>query len=76
MLSLPYNAINAFSATLMKARATTAKNGSMDQSVCTQQNDRYGHACIRKNPTNVINGELCPNFDLFNNAHRHGFLEK
>jgi Transposase DDE domain len=48
--------------------AATAKNGSMDQCVCTQQNDKSGHACVRKNLTNARNGELWPNFDLFNNA--------
>ena len=47
---------------------TTAKNGSMDQCVCTQQNDKSGHACVRKNLTNIRNGELWPTFDLFNNA--------
>lgn len=40
----------------------------MDQCVYTQQNDEPGHACVRKNQTNVKNGELEPNFDLFNNA--------
>jgi hypothetical protein len=40
----------------------------MGQCVCTQQNDGAWHACVRKNLTNVINGWLRPNFDLFNNA--------
>jgi hypothetical protein len=58
------------------ACATTAKkNGSTDQCVCTQQNDKSRHACIRKNLTNVRNGELCPNFDLFNNASQSIILE-
>jgi hypothetical protein len=34
------------------------KNGSMDQCVCTQQNDKSGHACVRKNLTNARNEEL------------------
>jgi protein-S-isoprenylcysteine O-methyltransferase Ste14 len=44
------------------------KNRGMDQCVCTQQNGKYGHACVRKNLTNVTNGELWPKFYLFNNA--------
>jgi hypothetical protein len=40
----------------------------MDQCFCTQQNYKSGHACVRKNLTNIRNGELWPNFDLFNNA--------
>ena len=40
----------------------------MDQCVFTQQNDKSGHAGIRKNLTNVRNWVLWPNFDLFNNA--------
>ncbi|MGZ8191491.1 MAG: hypothetical protein ACXWTS_09730 [Methylococcaceae bacterium] len=41
------------------ACATRAKNRSMDQCVCTQQNDKYGHAaCVRKNLTNIRNWEL------------------
>ncbi|MFA5924685.1 MAG: hypothetical protein WC856_25930 [Methylococcaceae bacterium] len=53
----------------LKVRALPQqKNGSMDQCVCTQQNDKSGYACVRKNLTNVINGELWPTFDLFNNA--------
>jgi hypothetical protein len=45
----------------------------MDQCVCTQQNDKSGHACVRTNLTNVTNGELWQKFDLFNNA---AFIQK
>jgi len=48
----------------------------MDQCSCTQQNDKYGHACVRKNLTNVRNDELWLNFDLFNNAIQRPVLKK
>jgi len=47
-------------------------NRGMDQCVCTQQNDKSGYACVRKNLTNARNGELWPTFDLFNNAAMQG----
>jgi site-specific recombinase XerD len=40
------------------ASATTAKNRSMDQCICTQQNDKSGNICVRKNLSNIKNGEL------------------
>ena len=53
----------------MKARALPQqKTEAWASAVCTQQNDGARHACVRKNITNVINGWLRPNFDLFNNA--------
>src|SRR5664280_1733278 len=47
----------------------------MDQCLCTQQNDKSGHACVRKNLTNARNGELWPTFDLFNNAGSGGIYK-